>query len=378
MKTLLEPERLAAAKALLSVEEGNRLEVEGPLARHLCLGVLRRRGELDALMAKAGRPAWKLDRAVRIAIRIGLFELKQSRTPDHAAVDQAVQLTRKLGSGRASGYVNAVLRKCSDLDWPADPLLNHPEWVVGRWKERLGLERTRALCAALDEPAPLGLVGDTTGIQTRPSGVEGCVLADDAGSVMALPGYEEGRWWVMDPASVAVADLVPAEGRVLDACAAPGGKTLRLLQRGAEVVAVDRNENRLERLKVNLDRCKQQVELRSVNWLKSDGEELGLFDSVLVDAPCTGLGTTRRHPEIRWSRLETDPLAMSLRQEAILEACASRVRPGGHLVYAVCSPTLEEGPTVARSLGWPVLQELDTLGKEDMDGHYAALLRKPA
>ncbi len=372
----LDPQRLAAARALLAVDRGERLAVEGALARHLALGVLRVRGWLDAALEGVGRPVDTLDAPVRTALRVGLFELKFSRTPDHAAVDQAVELVKRLKKGRASGYVNAVLRKAGRGELPTDSLLNHPAWLVKRWVERLGEAPTRELCGRLDQAAPLALVGDIGEISARPGPVEASFLLDDAGAVPALPGYDEGGWWVMDPAAAAVADLVP-RGRVLDACAAPGGKTLRMLWRGCDVLAVDRSSKALRRLGENLRRCGYSAATRRVDWTEGS-PDLGLFDAVLVDAPCTGLGTTRRHPEIRWTRMPTDPIAMGIRQEQILAACARHVRPEGHLVYAVCSPEPEEGPQVAQSLGWPVVKELQTHGQPDMDGHYAALLRRPA
>jgi len=372
----LDPQRLAAAQGLLAVERGDRLGVEGPMARHLALGVLRHRGWLDAVLERVGRPVETLDAPVRAALRLGLFELHFSRTPDHAAVDQAVELVKGLKKGRASGYVNAVLRRAGAEQLPTDPLLNHPAWLMERWIDRLGESATRELCARLDQPAPLALVGDIGELSARPTSVEACFLLDEAGAVPALPGYDQGGWWVMDPAAAAVADLVP-KGRVLDACAAPGGKTLRLLWRGCDVVAVDRNRRGLRRLADNLARCGYSAGTHRIDW-ESGTPDLGIFDAVLVDAPCTGLGTTRRHPEIRWTRLPTDPAAMGLRQERILAACARHVRPEGHLVYSVCSPEPEEGPQVAKSLGWPVLEELQTHGKPDMDAHYAALLRRPA
>ena len=373
MKTRLDPQRVAAARGLLAVETGEHLQVEGPLARHIALGVLRHRGQLDRQLERVGRPVEQLDAPVRAALRVGLFELNFSRTPDHAAVDQAVQLVRRLKAGRASGYVNAVLRKCVGQALDEDPTLNYPTWLVQRWGERL--KDVDAYCAQLNLPAPLALAGDTSMLDARPGPVERTALLDDAGAVPALPGFEDGAWWVMDPAAAAVADLVPV-GRVLDACAAPGGKTLRLLSNGCQVVAADRSKNRLSRLKQNLRRCGHDLDVRKVDWEERALDER--FPAVLVDAPCTGLGTTRRHPEIRWTRQPTDPLAMGIRQENILRMASRCVEPGGALIYAVCSTEPEETRTVAESLGWPIELELDTTGRPDMDAHYAARLRRPS
>ncbi|MEC8425319.1 MAG: RsmB/NOP family class I SAM-dependent RNA methyltransferase, partial [Myxococcota bacterium] len=189
-----------------------------------------------------------------------------------------------------------------------------------------------------------------------------------------MAGFAEGRWWVMDPAAAAVADLAvgaaagPAP-RILDACAAPGGKSLRMASRGSGVVAVDQSATRLARVKEASIRTGLPVETVQHDWLKGPQPDLGKFDVVLVDAPCTGLGTIRRHPEIKWRRLPTDPAAMALRQRMILGAASQHVVPGGALVYAVCSPMEEEGePVVASLQGWHVRDRLATFppaGDED-------------
>lgn len=166
---------------------------------------------------------------------------------------------------------------------------------------------------------------------------------------------------------------------MLDACAAPGGKTLRLASQGGDVVAADRRLSRLERVQESLDRTGLKATLEKVDWNK-DQPQLGSFDAVLVDAPCTGLGTTRRHPEIRWSRQSTDPLAQSLLQGVILANASLRVKPGGRLVYAVCSPEPEEGRDVvqeflSRRPEWRLDAELETAPpKSHEDAFYAARL----
>jgi 16S rRNA (cytosine967-C5)-methyltransferase len=197
-----------------------------------------------------------------------------------------------------------------------------------------------------------------------------------AGRVDNLPGYAEGRWWVMDPAAVAVADLVPDVPIVLDTCAAPGGKSLRLAARGIRVQATDLDATRLDRLVENANRVGLHVEPRVHDW--SVAPMPGQWPAVIVDAPCTALGLVRRHPELRWRRTEADVRAAHERQKRILRNAATVVAPGGTLVYAVCSPEPEEGPDVAAVLGWKMEAGFANEGNPDgADVFWACRMRKP-
>lgn len=383
------PGRVAAAQALVGVDEGGHVEdllarlspAGGPdrgLAWHLALGVLRRQGAVDAMLQPHLRqPIAALDAPVRAVLRIGAFEKAFSRTPPHAAVSQGVEVCRKIGARRASGLVNAVLRRADPGAIPPDPRVDLPPWLAARWGDATDW------LARLQTPAPVCGVwrdGPIDGLSTRPPEtgdlhVPGAFALDDVrGAVDALPGFAEGRWWVMDPAAAAVADLALAQHptrapRVLDACAAPGGKSLRMAAAGAEVTAVDLSAERLERVGEGSRRTGLPVQTLTHDWLSGPHPGLRGFDVVLVDAPCTGLGTVRRHPEIKWRRMPTDPAAMALRQGPILAAAAHHVAPGGVLVYAVCSPMPEEGaPVVASLAGWRVRDRLATFppaGDED-------------
>lgn len=385
--TALNPGRLAAGRVLLAVERGGHAEDllaelapaapgDRRLAWHLAMGVLRRQGSLDAALEPvAGRPMAKVDPPARAALRLGLFEVHLSRAPVHAALDQAVELCRRLGAPRATGFVNAVLRKAASQPLPQDPFLDLPPWLARRWRGALD-----TWVAGLSSPAPLaGVWRDPAqpvpDLPTEPATAGGLpvpgafLVVDPQGPVEALPGFAEGRWWVMDPAAAAVADLArPGPGlRVLDACAAPGGKSLRLAAAGAQVLAVDLVPARLARVDEASARTGLAVSTRLHDWLDGPLPDPLLFDAVLVDAPCTGLGTLRRHPEIRWRRQPTDPAAMALRQRRILAHAATHVAPDGRLVYAVCSPLPEEGQAVADGLpGWRVEQSLRT---GPPDGH---------
>jgi 16S rRNA (cytosine967-C5)-methyltransferase len=376
----LNPGRLAAGNVLLAVMEGQHADSEmdrqgrlSPadrgMAWHLVQGVLRHRGELDAALdTLSKRPLDDLDLPVQAALRIGAFELRHSRVPPHAAVDQGVQLVIKLKGGRAKGLVNALLRRVGKVELRPDPTRNHPDWLVSRWRLRFGPEKTDQWCARNDAQAPFSIAcqGDIAGLcdamaehatSVEPAVLKGqelpnaFVLKGLKGAVTALPGFDSGQWWVMDPAAIATADLmqVQAGEKVLDACAAPGGKSFRMASQGAVVTSVDRARSRLTRLQENAERLNLPVNVQEFDWIENERPDWDLFDAILVDAPCTGLGTLRRHPEIRWRSLPSDPLAMSLTQGPLLTAAAQLLRPGGRLVYAVCSPELEEGEQVVEA-----------------------------
>jgi 16S rRNA (cytosine967-C5)-methyltransferase len=200
--------------------------------------------------------------------------------------------------------------------------------------------------------------------------------------VSELPGFANGQYWVQDAASVRMADLVgDMTGKcVLDACAAPGGKTFRLVSRGARVVAMDVSEARLERLKENSRRLGMAVELQVHDWEDAAAGPKLEFDAVLVDAPCTGLGVLRRRPEIRWRRQESDLSTIAVRQSRILTHCATHVRSGGNLVYTVCSPEPEEGRDRVDAFlaTHPEFMLQDTVEtappQEGEDAHFGALM----
>jgi 16S rRNA (cytosine967-C5)-methyltransferase len=220
--------------------------------------------------------------------------------------------------------------------------------------------------------------------------VAGTVLADvlrlepGAGGVRDLPGFADGAFWIMDPAAAAVADFTLAgEGtRVLDACAAPGGKSFRMVAAGAEVICVDRSPERLELLRSSAERLGFDLEIGRHDWTSGPLDGLEPVDVVLVDAPCTGLGTLRRHPEIRWRRVEEDIAAAAEVELAIVRNAANHVTRGGVLVYAVCSAEPEEGPDVVAALlkecpDFKLEAEFQTAPPQgDYDGHYAARLRR--
>ncbi len=394
------PGRLAAARVLLGVESGahadDLLEQLAPdgrdrgLAWHLVLGVLRRQGSLDHIISPfCSRPVGKLDAPVRVVLRLGAFELLYGRTRAHAAVHQAVDLTRALRAGRATKFVNAVLRKVSTANVPTDPYLDLPPWLRERfadWPEWVArMAEPPPTCGVWTDPShPLPEV-DAGPVSAGGRTPEGAFrVAEGDGSIGTRPGFAEGRWWVMDPSSVVVADLLHehlgSASRVLDACAAPGGKTLRLASRGHSVTAVDLEPHRLAMVGEGSRRVhvSERVSTHAHDWLTGPLSNVEPFSGVLVDAPCSALGIVRRHPEIRWRRVASDPSAMAIRQRVILENAAQHVKNDGVLVYSVCSPLPEEGEAVATSLsGFEVVDRWSSVPPAgDEDAFQAFVMRR--
>jgi 16S rRNA (cytosine967-C5)-methyltransferase len=406
---------VAAARALVKVDEGAHVEEvlakiaptdprDRGLAWFLALGVLRRRGQIDAALREVlDRPLGELDAPVRATLRIGTLEALFGRAAPHAVVHEAVEVAKTIGVPKASGFVNAVLRKVRAApDLARHDALDHPAWLHARWCERYGVQVAESWMAANNEPAPLTVVtrgaGDevvaawrAAGLEVSPAMLGGVPLARtwriDAheGAVPTLPGFAEGRFWVQDPAAVAVADLAKTGPgtRALDACAAPGGKSFRLRDAGADVTAVDVVGSRLQKIRDGSSRLGLALTLRHHDWREGPlPDPGGPFDVVLVDAPCSGLGTLRRHPEIRWRRQPTDVLRAAQEQAIILEHASAHVRGGGALVYAVCSPEPDEGSQIIKAfLGvhpeFRLEATLTTSPPElDEDAHQAFRLRK--
>ncbi len=349
------------------------------LLHETVLGVLRRKRVLDAALQEASnRPLENLEGLVLATLRVGAYALVSlDRVPDHAAVSTAVESIRKR-KPRAAGFVNGVLRRVARAD-PAvaeRPLeqsvaawslwSSHPDWWVERLVERSGWDATIALLEANNRPAPTTLRPNGAriscerlaatlaerGCRTRP----GRVVRDSLRVFSGSPGdaLSRGLCWVQDEASQLVSELVAAKPgmRVLDVCAAPGGKTMHLANlvgpRG-RVVAVDRHAGRMKRLVRNVERCALGQVIPLIADMTAVPPLDTRFDRILIDAPCSGTGTLRRHPEIRW-RLTPEAIKLiSLRQERLLERAASLLAEGGRLVYSVCSMEPEEGEWVIAS-----------------------------
>jgi 16S rRNA (cytosine967-C5)-methyltransferase len=276
-------------------------------------------------------------------------------TPDHAAVDLALTLIH--ADTRAARYAklaNAVLRRVGRekeailAQRDASPRSDMPLWLIARWEKTYGEDTTDAIARAFRARPHIDLTLNAqkpgfnrATIAHLPLSGGSLRLTTDA-RIEDIPGFAEGAWWVQDMAAAVPARLLdPAPGqRILDLCAAPGGKTAQLAATGAHVTALDRSGARLKRLQSNLDRLGLDAEV-----VEADGTayEAPLFDAILIDAPCSATGTIRRHPELAWTRTLEDLAKLIPLQQRLLDRAAMLLKPGGTLVYATCSLEHEEG-----------------------------------
>jgi len=316
-------------------------------AHRLAATALRRAGTLDAVIEPHLRRA--PPDAVRWILWLGAAGLLLLETPAHAAVGTAVELARSQKLEPFAGLVNAVLRRVAaggasmlaDLD---SPRLDTPGWLWASWGER-----ARAIAIAHQQEAPLDLTL-MPGAAPPPGGTPlptGSVRFAAGTRVAEIPGYDEGKFWVQDAAASLPARLLaPLSGeRIADLCAAPGGKTAQLAASGAQVTAVEANEKRLLRVHQNMIRLGLRAEVvhaDATTWRPD-----ALLDAVLLDAPCSATGTIRRHPDLPHLKYQQDIAGLAAGQDRLIEAASNMLKPGGRLIYAVCSLQTEEGPDKA-------------------------------
>lgn len=376
--------RVAAADILADLRGGELLDAafdrrvreldarDRRWTQELVYGTLRRRGVLDAILTERVRGGLaRLDADLTDILRLGIYQLlHMGSVPPYAAIAQSVELAKRRHGIGASKLANAVLRRVdrergddafTALPLPPDPVEalalagSHPQWLVARWAARWGLEEATRLVELNNTEAPLcirpyGIVHEQLEAMLEEAGVH----VDDAPFVLDglcitshpaladLGAFRQGLFFVQDPAATLVTQYasVPEGATVIDLCAAPGGKSLELSRVASLVIACDRSPARLERMRQNVER----LDARNVVLVATDARETALspVDAVLVDAPCTGTGTFRRHPDARW-RLKASDLAVSAAaQRAILQSAASLVRPGGLMIYSTCSLEAEE------------------------------------
>jgi 16S rRNA (cytosine967-C5)-methyltransferase len=319
-------------------------------ARALVMAALRSLGPIDqALQARLKKPP--PERVAQI-LRLAAAQLFVLGTPAHAAVSSAVDLAQAHKQSRPfKGLVNAVLRgllrEPPSLD---DPERLAPPWLYARWRAAFGADAARAIAALISkEPATDLSPKEPAAAEALAGQLDGVVLPGGAirtgrrGEISGWPGFAEGAWWVQDAAAAIPARLLEVRPgqTALDLCAAPGGKTLQLAAAGASVTAVDRSAPRLKRLSENLARTGLSAEVVAAD--AADWSDERSFDAVLLDAPCSATGTFRRHPDVLWATRPGDVASLAATQARLLDAAARRVKPGGRLVYCVCSLEPEEG-----------------------------------
>ncbi len=324
-------------------------------ARLLTATTLRRLGQIDAVIdAALERPLPRKTQGVRDILRLGTVQLLFLDTPPHAAVATAVDLAQERRHGPHKKLVNAVLRRLGRegqaLAKAQDAArLNTPDWLWEAWVKAYGEPTCRRIAEAHLSEAPLDITvkEDAAGWAKKLDArilPTGSLRRPPGGTVTDHPGFGEGAWWVQDAAAALPVNLLgdPKGRSVIDLCAAPGGKTAQLANRGAVVTAVDRSEKRLARLSENLGRLGLTAELiaaDAVTWRPSQ-----LAEMVLVDAPCSATGTIRRHPDVARLKKPDDVAKLAGVQDRLLTAALEMTAPGGTVVYCSCSLQPQEGP----------------------------------
>ncbi len=411
-------QRLTVEDALQASPQANQLDGrDRAFVAALLLTAFRHRGEIDAVLREfLDKPLPRKSALTRELLELGVAQLLFLQTPPHAVIDSAVRAAKAdRNAQHFAGLVNAVLRKvvtagpslAAKLDAPR---LNTPAWLWDRWSRNHGSLAAReiAFAHAVRPALDLSFRNDPAPWRELLNGVPlpNGQLRLPAGHVPVpeLPGFSERAWWVQDAAATIPVRLMGELGgcKVLDLCAAPGGKTLQMAAMGAAVTAVDISEPRLARLRENLARIGLQADIRVADVLTARFQET--WDAVLLDAPCSATGTIRRHPELPWIRQESQIADLAELQRQMLPKAAALVGPGGLLVYCSCSLEPEEGegqakdflarnpafqivpaalpdlpPGAIRPEGWVrTLPGMSYGGSTGMDGFFAVAMRREA
>jgi 16S rRNA (cytosine967-C5)-methyltransferase len=337
-------------------------------------GIVRRKRTLDAIIDRlAKQPAARQPPNLKQLLRLGLYQLRYlDRVPDSAAVNTTVDLAKANGLGGLAGVVNGILRQYirlqaagqEVLDLPVDSiarlgiLYSFPDWTIEQWLTQLGEVETERLCQAFNLAPKIDLRANVLKIERDklidifqaadieviplPYVLQGLQFTESVGAIDRLPGYHEGWWTVQDASAQLVTQLLdPQPGEVvIDACAAPGGKTTHIAESMGDtgrIIAVDKTASRLKKLQQNLTR----LQLNSIEIVTGDScglsELTGTADRVLLDAPCSGLGTLHRRADARWQKMPAQIQELAKLQAQLLANTATWVKPGGVLVYATCT-----------------------------------------
>ena len=389
--------RLAAAEICADLRRGELLDPaferrttgldarDRRWTRELVYGMLRRRTRIDAVLdARVRGGGVRLDADLLDLLRLGVDQLLyMGSVPAYAAIAQTVELAKRRHGIGASKLANAVLRRVDrerdhlQPPTPQDPLdamaleFSHPRWLIARWVGRWGEEDTRRLLASNNGEAPLvarpyhvvreqlEAMLETAGVRVEDAPLvnDSLVLASGVASLGELGAFRSGLFHLQDPASTLVTQYaaVPQDGVVADLCAAPGGKSIEFSRRARHVYSSDASWARLQRVLDNIGRL--EISNMSVYVADARFPAIQPVDAVLVDAPCTGTGTFRRHPDARWRAKPSDLAVMTAVQRTIIRSAATAVRPGGLLVYSTCSLEPEENDAQVESFlgehpGW--------------------------
>jgi len=408
---LQQVENGAFSSVLLAAQNSNLQPLDRALCHELVLGVLRWQLSLDRIAEHfSKRRVDSLDAPVRIALRLGLYQSRfLTRVPASAAVNESVSLVRAARLSSATAFVNAVLRRAvreaeydpaADVSDPLEKIAvqtSHPAWLIERWVNSFGVEEAEAFARANNTAPPTTF----RVVANRASQSEILSRLSAAGAALDSSGIVNGAWrvsgatsllremsaageiYLQDEASQLVADMIGVKlgERVLDLCAAPGGKTTLMADRAGDeafIVASDRSPTRLATVILTT----RLHELKSITPLILDATERlpferESFDRVLVDAPCSGTGTLRANPEIRWRLAPTDFVTFAQQQKRILSRAVEVLKPGGRLVYSTCSVEREENEEVIETLYLKPIKTLRTWPqREGADGFFVGIFQK--
>jgi 16S rRNA (cytosine967-C5)-methyltransferase len=363
---------------LLASREAGLSPPDRDLLREIVYGVLRHRGALDSELASVSRaPLARLEGDLREILEVALYQIRRlDRVPAYAAVDEAVRHARSRSGERAAKLVNAVLRRLADR--PAPPAAggaseaelarqsSHPEFLVRRWVERFGRAETCRILESDNVPSSIDLLVnprrtdietlrralEAEGVTTESSPLSPLALTVTGGNPIASPLLSEGHFTIQDVGAQALALLLPPGDLLVDLAAAPGGKTFAALAlgRARRAIALDRSEARLERLAGNARRLGETRAHAVAGDFLAPPLPAARFDRVILDAPCSGTGTLRKNPEIRYRLTPAVVEDLARTQTKALAAAADLLAPGGYLLYATCSLEAEENERVVEKL----------------------------
>lgn len=404
-----ENETVHADRILSDLSKKHQLEPrDHAFVQQIFYGIIRNLTLLDTCIDHL-RNHKGLKHRLRLILRIGLFQVRHTNIAPHAAINETVGLA---DNRQTRSLVNAILRnaqrKKDELDelvesLPPDEVYSQPAFLIERWTQHFGQEATTKLCAWNNEASCVYL--RLNSLSNNPDALQSIRDSESTQAVEAAPDdflqlsgpvprdwIDQGLIYIQDPSTSLSCQLLDAQAgqNILDACAAPGGKTILLaaaMKNSGHLLAADCDENRLERLRENLDRSHvKNYQLAQIDWSSPDKSAADFpapasFDSILIDAPCSNTGVIKRRIDVRWRLREEDFLSMQAQQLVIVRNCLPLLKPGGHLVYSTCSLEPEENQQVVDTL----LKEFPDLQLEDsqqsqpwqdgFDGAFAARLK---
>lgn len=384
LEAVLQIEERASYSHLLLQKEVERQpfsDADRRLFTRIVYGTVQFRNRLDYIVKKHVKNGKKLDKWVRVLLWTALYQMMElDRVPDRAVIYESVEIAKKRGHRGISGLVNGVLRNARrsgfydpdemDSKLQRQAMIHaHPEWMLARWFAQYGEEVAKKICAANNTPPPLAIRANTRkisveqlqlllqkeGVLTKQGNLAPHALLVQSGRVMDTAAFEQGLFHIQDESSMLVAHaLQPAPGmRVVDACAAPGGKTVHIaemMNHSGEVLAFDVHEHKVAQIAASANR----LGFTNIRWEVADFTRISrrlpraAFDRVLVDAPCSGFGVIRRKPDLKWHKKKEDIATLCELQISLLMAASRLVRPGGKLVYSTCTIEREENVGVVR------------------------------